>query len=89
MVRTRLTTQGHGEAINKLAGAMVTGVSATVKQILKEEGWVGLSRGMGPRVLYSACFSAIGYFAFETARLSILNQYVKHKESSEISVAPT
>ncbi|KAH7834580.1 hypothetical protein Vadar_017549 [Vaccinium darrowii] len=89
VVKTRLMTQGHGEAVNKVAAAMVTGVSDTVKQILKEEGWVGFTRGMGPRVLYSACFSAIGYFAFETARLTILNQYVKHKESGEISVAPT
>lgn len=87
VVKTRLMTQGHGEAVNKVAAAMVTGVSDTVKQILKEEGWVGFTRGMGPRVLYSACFSAIGYFAFETARLTILNQYVKHKESGEISVA--
>ncbi|XP_058188962.1 protein MITOFERRINLIKE 1, chloroplastic [Rhododendron vialii] len=90
VVKTRLMTQGHGEAVNKVAAAMVTGVSATVKQILKEEGWVGLTRGMGPRVLYSACFSAIGYFAFETAKVSILNQYINHKEiSSEISAAPT
>lgn len=90
VVKTRLMTQGHGEAVNKVAAAMVTGVSATVKQILKEEGWVGLTRGMGPRVLYSACFSAIGYFAFETAKVSILNQYIIHKEiSSEISAAPT
>lgn len=90
VVKTRLMTQGHGEAVNKVAAAMVTGVSATVKQILKEEGWVGLTRGMGPRVLYSACFSAIGYFAFETAKVSILNQYINQKEiSSEISAAPT
>ncbi|KAI8531502.1 hypothetical protein RHMOL_Rhmol11G0140800 [Rhododendron molle] len=90
VVKTRLMTQGHGEAVNKVAAAMVTGVSATVRQILKEEGWVGLTRGMGPRVLYSACFSAIGYFAFETAKVSILNQYINHKEiSSEISAAPT
>ncbi|PSS19483.1 Protein MITOFERRINLIKE 1 like [Actinidia chinensis var. chinensis] len=89
VVKTRLMTQAHGEAVNKVAAVMYSGVSATVKQILKEEGWVGLTRGMGTRVFYSACFSAIGYFAFETARLTILNQYVKHKESGELSVAPT
>uniref|UniRef100_A0A6N2KN46 Mitochondrial carrier protein n=1 Tax=Salix viminalis TaxID=40686 RepID=A0A6N2KN46_SALVM len=49
-----------------------SGVSATVKQILKEEGWVGFRRGMGPRVIHRACFSALGYFEFETARLTIL-----------------
>lgn len=80
VVKTRLMTQGHGEALNKVAATMYTGVSDTVKQILKEEGWVGFTRGMGPRVFYSACFSAIGYFAFETARLTILNQYLKKKE---------
>ncbi|KAF5793509.1 putative mitochondrial carrier domain protein [Helianthus annuus] len=56
------------------------GVSETVKQILKEEGLVGFTRGMGPRVLHSACFSAIGYFAFETARLTILHEYLRRKE---------
>ncbi|XP_009620785.1 protein MITOFERRINLIKE 1, chloroplastic [Nicotiana tomentosiformis] len=81
VVKTRLMTQVvHSEAANKAAAAMVTGVSATVRQILKEEGWVGFTRGMGPRVLHSACFSALGYFAFETARLTILDQYLKHKE---------
>lgn len=29
VVRTRLTTQGHGEAVNKVAGAMVTGRGVT------------------------------------------------------------
>ncbi|VVA29084.1 PREDICTED: S-adenosylmethionine [Prunus dulcis] len=69
VVKTRLMT-----------GAAKSGVSGTVKQILTEEGWVGLTRGVGPRVLHSACFSALGYFAFETARLAILNQYIKRKE---------
>lgn len=76
VVKTRLMTQIHGEIYG--------GVIVTVKQILMEEGWVGFTRGMGPRVLHSACFSAIGYFAFETARLSILHQYVKHKEAEKV-----
>ncbi|OIT36639.1 PREDICTED: protein MITOFERRINLIKE 1, chloroplastic [Nicotiana attenuata] len=88
VVKTRLMTQVvHSEAANKAAAAMVTGVSATVKQILKEEGWVGFTRGMGPRVLHSACFSALGYFAFETARLTILDQYLKHKELESLASA--
>ncbi|KAE8719526.1 Protein MITOFERRINLIKE 1 [Hibiscus syriacus] len=77
VVKTRLMTQVHG---NKVAAAMYSGVNATVKQILKEEGWIGLISGMGPRVVHSACFSALGYFAFETARLAILDQYLKHRE---------
>lgn len=83
VVKTRLMTQ---EGVNKVSAAMYSGVSETVKLILKEEGWVGLTRGMGPRVLHSACFSALGYFAFETARLAILNQYVKQKELRELAV---
>ncbi|KAL4284235.1 hypothetical protein GQ457_16G021300 [Hibiscus cannabinus] len=85
VVKTRLMTQVHG---NKVAAAMYSGVNATVKQILKEEGWIGLASGMGPRVVHSACFSALGYFAFETARLAILDQYLKHKELSKVEVAP-
>ncbi|TYJ21173.1 hypothetical protein E1A91_A08G046900v1 [Gossypium mustelinum] len=87
VVKTRLMTQVHG---NKVAAAMYSGVNATVKQIFKEEGWIGLTSGLGPRVVHSACFSALGYFAFETARLAILHQYLEHKEKefSKISVAP-
>ncbi|KAE8718593.1 Protein MITOFERRINLIKE 1 [Hibiscus syriacus] len=86
VVKTRLMTQVHG---NKVTAAMYSGVNATVKQILKEEGWIGLTSGMGPRVVHSACFSALGYFAFETARLAILDQYLKHKEElSKIDIAP-
>ncbi|KAI3757513.1 hypothetical protein L6452_05053 [Arctium lappa] len=72
VIKTRLMTQVHSETVEKIA----LGVSETVKQILKEEGWVGFTRGMGPRVVHSACFSAIGYFAFETARLTILHDSI-------------
>lgn len=89
VVKTRLMTQVRGDAVNKVAATMYSGVRATVKQILKEEGWVGLTRGMGPRITHSACFSALGYFAFETARLTILDQYLKHKESAELSAVST
>lgn len=89
VVKTRLMTQVHGDAVNKVAATMYSGVRATVKQILKEEGWVGLTHGMGPRITHSACFSALGYFAFETARLTILDQYLKHKESAELSAVST
>ncbi|KVI07201.1 protein MITOFERRINLIKE 1, chloroplastic [Cynara cardunculus var. scolymus] len=82
VVKTRLMTQVHSEAVEKIAFS----VSETVKQILKEEGWVGFTRGMGPRVVHSACFSAIGYFAFETARLTILHEYLRRKELEDIVV---
>ncbi|KAK1432530.1 hypothetical protein QVD17_09427 [Tagetes erecta] len=72
VVKTRLMTQIHSDTI-------AFGVSETVKQILREEGLVGFTRGMGPRVVHSACFSAIGYFAFETARLTILHEYLRRR----------
>uniref|UniRef100_A0A1D1ZKC8 Protein MITOFERRINLIKE 1, chloroplastic n=1 Tax=Anthurium amnicola TaxID=1678845 RepID=A0A1D1ZKC8_9ARAE len=79
VVKTRLMTQIHGETRNK--------ISETVSQILLEEGWAGLFRGMGPRVLHSACFAALGYFAFETARLTLLHNYVQHKDQMDNSKA--
>ncbi|CAH9136956.1 unnamed protein product [Cuscuta epithymum] len=89
VVKTRLMTQVPGDAANKVAAAMVSGVWVTLRQILKEEGWVGFTRGMGPRVLHSSCFSALGYFAFETARLTILEEYLKHKELQTEAFPPT
>lgn len=73
VVKTRLMTSEAAAGFS---------VAETVKQILMEEGWVGFTRGMGPRVLHSACFSAIGYFAFETARLTILHEYLRRKEDT-------
>ncbi|KAI3947862.1 hypothetical protein MKX01_034527 [Papaver californicum] len=88
VVKTRLMTQVQGETKNKVSAVVYSGVNETVKQILKEEGWVGFSRGMGPRVVHSACFAALGYFAFETARLTLLHKYLKRKESEEMVNAP-
>ncbi|KAE8647177.1 hypothetical protein Csa_019042 [Cucumis sativus] len=45
VVKTRLMTQVHGEAANKVSAVMYSGVSATIKQILQEEGWIGLTVG--------------------------------------------
>ena len=89
VVKTRSMTQVHGKAVNKVVPIMYGGVSATVKQIWKEDGWIGLIHRMGPRVLHSACFSALGDFAFEIARLTILQKYLRQKELSEVSVSPS
>lgn len=83
VVKTRLMTQVQGETKNKVSAVVYSGVNETVTQILKEEGWVGFSRGTGPRVVHSACFAALGYFAFETARLTLLHQYLKKKQAEE------
>ncbi|KAG6536191.1 protein MITOFERRINLIKE 1, chloroplastic-like [Zingiber officinale] len=75
VVKTRLMTQAHGAARKNVAEIL--------KQIVVEEGWGGLARGIGPRVFHSACFAALGYFAFETARLAILRQYL-HRRHDEM-----
>ncbi|VVB06032.1 unnamed protein product [Arabis nemorensis] len=62
VVKTRLMTQIHVAAANELGAAMYTGVAGTVIPILKEEGLVGFTRGMGLHVVHIG--SAIGYFAF-------------------------
>ncbi|CAN6455077.1 unnamed protein product [Victoria cruziana] len=86
VVKTRLMTQVvtsggvvDAEAKARIAISVYTGISSTIRQIVKDEGWVSLTRGMGPRVLHSACFAALGYFAFETARLFLLHHYVQRK----------
>ncbi|XP_006582659.1 protein MITOFERRINLIKE 1, chloroplastic-like [Glycine max] len=75
------SVQGNG--VIKVVAVMYDGVSATMKRILKEEGQVGLTRVMGPRVLHNACFLALGYFAFETTRHLILREYLRRKELGE------
>ncbi|KAJ0976625.1 hypothetical protein J5N97_012099 [Dioscorea zingiberensis] len=72
VVKTRLMTQARGETGNK--------ISVVVRQIMAEEGLAGFARGIGPRVLHSACFAALGYCAFETARLTI-HQYVQQRQA--------
>ncbi|GAU26400.1 hypothetical protein TSUD_278450 [Trifolium subterraneum] len=44
------------------------------------EGSVGLRVKWVLGFLHSACFSALGYFAFETVRIAVLNEYVKRKQ---------
>ncbi|KAL8124298.1 protein MITOFERRINLIKE 1, chloroplastic-like [Apium graveolens] len=80
VVKTRLMTEVGTDAA-------AAGVAATLKQILVEEGWFGFSHGMAPRIVHSACFSALGFFAFETARLTLLHQYLKRKELLEDNVS--
>lgn len=79
VVKTRLMTQGIGVKAglkSEIAASAYKGFSSTIHQIWREEGWLGLTRGIGPRVLHSSCFAALGYFAFETARLTILQLYL-------------
>jgi len=68
VVKTRLMTRVGTEGSRTVLG--------TMREVVAEEGLMGLSRGIGPRVLHSACFAALGYCAFETARLAILQWYL-------------
>jgi hypothetical protein len=58
--------------LGKVVAVMYGAVMGMIGEILKEEVGVGFTRGMGPRVLHSACFLALSYFAFETARMWLL-----------------
>lgn len=52
-----------------------------------EEGWVGFTHGMAFGIVHSACFLAFGFFAFETARLTLLHQYLKRKQLQEANLS--
>lgn len=80
VVKTRLMTRvGGAEGSRTVLG--------TMREVVAEEGLVGLSRGIGPRVLHSACFAALGYCAFETAKLAILQCYLERCQSKEPGAA--
>ena len=50
-------------------------------RIWVEEGARGLTRGMAPRVVYSACFSAVGFLSFETVRMALLRARQRRYEA--------
>ncbi|MCO5611896.1 hypothetical protein L7F22_066155 [Adiantum nelumboides] len=65
-----------------IAASTYKGITSTLRKIWLEEGWIGLTKGFVPRILYSACFSALGYFAFETARLALVKQHIVKKKQA-------
>jgi len=98
VVKTRLMTQARktvsssglsgvrAEAAARaqaIAAYTYTGVASTLNQIWLEEGVLGLTTGMGPRLFYSACFSALGFFAFETTRVIILKKYLENTAAAD------
>lgn len=98
VVKTRLMTQARktvsssglsevrAEATARaqaIAAYTYTGVASTLQQIWVEEGVLGLTKGMGSRLFYSACFSALGFFAFETTRVIVLRKYLERKAAAE------
>eukprot|EP00899_Mesostigma_viride_P029016 jgi/Mesvir1/929/Mv17487-RA.1 len=94
VVKTRLMTQVSPELIaatggskaNAAAAAMAQGgyrgMIDTLRAIAKEEGFAGLTRGMPPRLLYSALFGAVGFFAFENCKAVI---YKRQEQAARAS----
>jgi hypothetical protein len=95
VVKTRIMTEARQAvsltgATGKVAEAVAkaqfvsaftpSGVVSTLKQISAEEGFKGLVRGAGPRILYGGCFSAMGFLSFETAKHILLEKYLRGKE---------
>ncbi|CAM6045537.1 unnamed protein product [Sphagnum compactum] len=98
VVKTRLMTQARQTALNAgmsglkaeaaartevIAAFTYKGVASTLQRIWVEEGAQGLMKGMGPRCFYSACFSALGFFTFETTRVYLLMKHLEKKSASE------
>lgn len=98
VVKIRLMTQAHqtvssagmlglkAEAaaqMQVLAAFTYKGVASTLQQVWVEEGAQGLMKGTAPRCFYSACFSALGFFTFETTQVHLL---MKHLEKKKITL---
>eukprot|EP00250_Pteridium_aquilinum_P009771 c18923_g1_i1 orf=164-1348(+) len=95
VVKTRLMTQARSvvtssgmtgvkaEAVARaqaIAAYTYTGVFSTLQQVCKEEGFRALTKGMTPRVFYSACFSALGFCVFESTRTFFLLRHIEQKK---------
>ncbi|KAL3699760.1 hypothetical protein R1sor_017782 [Riccia sorocarpa] len=96
LVKTRLMTQARAQVVltglsgtraeaaaraQAVAEYTYKGVANTMQRIWFEEGPKGLMKGVGPRVFYNALFSAVGFFAFETARYFLLAQHIQQKDA--------
>eukprot|EP00898_Chlorokybus_atmophyticus_P008993 jgi/Chlat1/9095/Chrsp97S08414 len=98
VVKTRLMTQmspaviqaAGGSKSAAVAAAMFSsgysGIASTLGRIAREEGVAGLTRGMAPRLVYSAAFGAIGFFTFESLKTALLWQAV-HQASQSASLS--
>ncbi|GMH40547.1 hypothetical protein BSKO_08451 [Bryopsis sp. KO-2023] len=64
VVKTRLQTEGVTTA-TKYSG---NGVISTLRQIVQEEGWVALLRGLKPRVLYHIPAAAVCWGTYESMK---------------------
>jgi len=69
LVRTRLQTQGEVKA-----GPKYSGMLNTIATIWKEEGVIGFSRGVGPRMLFHSMSAAICWSVYEYMKV-MLDKY--------------
>eukprot|EP00475_Leptophrys_vorax_P012620 TRINITY_DN19026_c0_g1_i1.p1 TRINITY_DN19026_c0_g1~~TRINITY_DN19026_c0_g1_i1.p1 ORF type:complete len:257 (-),score=8.16 TRINITY_DN19026_c0_g1_i1:32-718(-) len=99
VVKTRLMTQARvavaaagatGAQAEAAARAQAVaaytygGVASTLQRVWQEEGLRGLTRGMAPRILYNACFSAIGFLSFDTARSFLLQAHLERRAREKL-----
>ena len=69
----------RGMSLFSVSFFCAAGLIPTLLQIGREEGLAGLTRGMGPRMVYSALFSATGFFAFETSRAFLTRAFLEYQ----------
>ncbi|GBG64163.1 hypothetical protein CBR_g40863 [Chara braunii] len=84
VAKTRVMTQ----SISEPGPVRYVGARQAILQVWKEEGAVGLGRGMVPRVLYKVAASAVFLVAYETAKniahsLTNLASIIGNKEVEE------
>ena len=72
-----------------IANYTYTGVGSALQQICKEEGLSALMTGIGPRMFYSASFSALGFCVFEFSRTFLLIRYIQEKNNNKMKTTNT
>lgn len=71
LVRTRLSAQVDHQYYK--------GIGGTLTAIARDEGYLGLYRGLGPTLLQTTPSLAINYAAYESLRAIYMNQHPNRK----------
>jgi len=80
LIKTRLQTQDYTIKNQNQQVKLYRNAFSGVVKIIKEEGWLTLTRGLLPRLLITVPSSAIGLFTYELAlRLSTIDTKKKQK----------
>ncbi|CAM6082305.1 unnamed protein product [Calypogeia fissa] len=80
VVKTRIMTQTPAGSI------AYTGLGNTVKQIWAEEGFMGFTRGMAPRVLYKVPASAVFLVCYEAMK-RIMSSARRARQMKKLSIS--